>query len=86
MRIEIDKYGNRNEYADDGNWLYQDRSENDRYFTDMVLLGKHEEPWNECTQAEREQWQKWQDEYNPQPEEEVEPENESVESVEQPTE
>lgn len=57
MRIEIDKYGNRNEYADDGKWLYQDRGENDRYFTDIVLLGKHEEPWKECLQAEREQWE-----------------------------
>ena len=57
MRIEIDKYGNRNEYSDEGKWLYQDRSENDRYFTDMVLLGRHEEPWKECSQAEREQWE-----------------------------
>lgn len=57
MRIEFDKYGNRNEYADEGKWLYQDRGENDRYFTDMVLLGKHEEPWAECTQAEREEWE-----------------------------
>lgn len=79
MRIEIDKYGNRNEYSDNGKWLYQDRRENDRYFTDMVLLGKHEEPWSECTQAEREQWE---EEHKP----EQEPEPETVESVKQPTE
>lgn len=69
MKIIIDKYGNRNEYADEGNWLYQDRSENDRYFTDMVLLGKHEEPWAECTNAEKEEWER---EHNPQPEPQVE--------------
>lgn len=38
-------------------WLYQDRGENDRYFTDIVYLGKHENPWPECTQAEREEWE-----------------------------
>lgn len=38
-------------------WLYQDREENDRYFTDMVILGKHEPEWQQCTQADREQWE-----------------------------
>ena len=38
-------------------WLYQDRGENDRYFTDIVYLGKHENPWPECTQAERDEWE-----------------------------
>ena len=45
-------------------WLYQDRGENDRYFTDVVYLGKHENPWHECTQAEREEWER----EHPQPE------------------
>lgn len=57
MRIEIDKYGNRNEYADEDKWLYKDRCENNRYFTGIVLLGKEEKPWPECTQAEREKWE-----------------------------
>lgn len=70
MRIEIDKYGNRNEYSDEGKWLYQDRSENDRYFTGIVLLGKEEKPWPECTQAEREEFERT----HPQPEPEPEPE------------
>ena len=39
-------------------WLYQDRGENDRYFTDMVVLGKHEPEWSQCTQVEREKWEK----------------------------
>lgn len=65
MRIEIDKYGNRNEYPDEGKWLYQDLGENYRYFTDIVLLGKEEKPWSECTQAEREQWE---EEHKSQPE------------------
>lgn len=46
-------------------WLYQDRSENDRYFTDIVYLGKHEPKWAQCTQAEREEWE---EEHKPQPE------------------
>lgn len=57
MRIEIDKYGNRNEYADEGKWLYQDRGENDRYFTTFVWLGKDEDPWAECTNEEKEAWE-----------------------------
>lgn len=65
MRIEIDKYGNRNEYSDEGKWLYQDRNVDDRYFTDVVLLGKKEKPWAECTQAEREEWE---EEHKPTPE------------------
>ena len=39
-------------------WLYQDRGENDRYFTDIVYLGKHEEPWSECTESQKEEWEK----------------------------
>ena len=68
MRIEIDKYGNRNEYSDEGKWLFQDRSENDRYFTDVVLLGKEEKPWPECTQAEREEWEREHPQPEPEPE------------------
>ena len=41
-------------------WLYQDRGENDRYFTDVVYLGKHEPEWAQCTQAEREEWEQLQ--------------------------
>jgi hypothetical protein len=43
--------------AEGYDWLYQDRGENDRYFTDMVILGKHEPEWAQCTQEEREQWE-----------------------------
>lgn len=68
MRIEIDKYGNRNEYSDEGKWLYQDRSENDRYFTTVVLLGKDEDPWQECTNADK---QAWEEEHRPEPIDEV---------------
>lgn len=46
-------------------WLYQDRGENDRYFTDVVYLGKHEPEWAQCTQAEREEWE---EEHKPTPE------------------
>lgn len=65
MRIEIDKYGNRNEYSDEGKWLYQDQDENFRYFTDIVLLGKEEKPWAECTDEEK---REWEEEHKPEPE------------------
>ena len=56
MRIEIDKFGNRNEYSDEGKWLYQDRGENDRYFTTIVLLGNAEPAWSECLDIEKVTW------------------------------
>ena len=52
-------------------WLYQDRGENDRYFTDMVILGKHEPAWAECTNEEKEAWER--EHKQPEP---PEPENE----------
>lgn len=50
----------------EGNWLYQDRGENDRYFTTIVYLGKHEPAWAECTNEEKEEWER----EHPQPEHE----------------
>lgn len=50
--------------TDGYDWLYQDREENDRYFTTFVYLGKSEPAWEECTTAEKEQWES----LNPQPE------------------
>lgn len=47
----------------DGNWLCQERGENDRYFTKKVILGKNENKWAECTNEEKEQF-----EHNNQPE------------------
>lgn len=38
-------------------WLYQDQSEDFRYFTKRVLLGKNAEPWPECTDEEKEKWE-----------------------------
>lgn len=58
--------------VDGYDWLYQDRGENDRYFTDVVYLGKHEPEWAQCTQAERDQWE---EEHKPQ----LEPETETEE-------
>ena len=37
-------------------WLYEDRGENDRYFTTFIILGKNADEWNECTDAEKEAW------------------------------
>lgn len=53
-------------------WLYEDRGENNRYFTKVVFLGKHAEPWAECTNEEKEQWE--HDHQPEQPEETQEPE------------
>ena len=39
-------------------WLYQDRGENERYFTTLVYLGKHEPKWAECTNEEKEDWER----------------------------
>ena len=55
MRIEIIN-GQRVEYADEGNWLYNELSETERYFTDSVYLGKDAEPWKEVTDAEYVTW------------------------------
>lgn len=69
MRIEIDKYGNRNEYSDEGKWLYKDQDENCRYFTTVVYLGKDEEPWEECTDEEKREWEEdHKPEHEPEPE------------------
>lgn len=57
MRIEKDENGLDNQYSDEGKWLYQDQSENYRYFTNVVLLGNGEEPWPECTEQERQEWE-----------------------------
>lgn len=38
-------------------WLYQDRGENERYFTTFVHLGKEEPKWAECTEAEKLAWE-----------------------------
>lgn len=38
-------------------WCYQDQGENYRYFTKRVLLGHDAEPWPECTNEEKEQWE-----------------------------
>lgn len=52
-------------------WLYEDRGENNRYFTDVVYRPEGTNPWPECTQAEREQWE---EEHRP-PQPEPEPED-----------
>ena len=38
-------------------WLYQDRGEDNRYFTTFVILGKHEPEWAQCTDAEKVAWE-----------------------------
>lgn len=38
-------------------WLYEDRAENDRYFTDVVYLPEGTPLWSECTDAEKTAWE-----------------------------
>lgn len=65
----------------EGNWLYQDRDEIDRYFTTIVYLGKHESEWAECSPEAKKAWE------NEHRHTESEPSLEQTEeSVEQPTE
>ena len=47
------------------NWLYEDRGENDRYFTKLVYLGHNAPEWPECTDAEK---IAWEEAHKPQPE------------------
>ena len=71
MRIEVIN-GQRVEFADEGNWLYNDTEDGDRYFTNMVYLGKDANPWDECTDAQMREWK----EQHPKPEPEEELNNE----------
>lgn len=45
-------------------WLYKDLEEDHREFSKLIYLGINDTPWNECTQAEREQWE---EEHKPAP-------------------
>ena len=54
-------------------WLYQDRGENERYFTTFVYLGAHEPEWAQCTDADK---KAWEEEHKPEEPEDVEPINE----------
>jgi len=38
-------------------WLYKDISENERWFSDEICRPKDSEPWLECTNSEKEQWE-----------------------------
>lgn len=38
-------------------WLYQQRGEG-YYFTTMVILGRNENYWAQCTDAQKQEWEK----------------------------
>lgn len=38
-------------------WLYEDRAENGRYFTDVVYLPEGTPFWSECTNEEKLAWE-----------------------------
>ena len=65
MRIETQD-GIRREYPDNGKWLHDSAPDYTRNFkNDFVILGCNAEPWQECTTAEKEEWER----EHPQPEE-----------------
>ena len=57
--------------AQEGKWLYQDQSENYRYFTNEIYLPDDAEFWPDCTNEEKEAWE---EEHKP---EQETPENEN---------
>ena len=61
-------------------WCYQDQGENFRYFTKRVLLGKNEQPWAECTDADKAAYERSVTETETTAESEVEP-NEAEEGT-----
>lgn len=50
-----------------GNWLYEDRGENDRYFTTIVALADGAPLWAECTNEEKEEWEREHPQPEPEP-------------------
>lgn len=59
-------------------WLYEvveENGEEKREFKPFVYLGKNAEPWPECTEQERQDWQTAWDEAHPDPEHEAEHNN-----------
>ena len=63
MKIEIVN-GQRVETPDEDLWLHDGEPDWRRYFTKLVYLGKDAEPWAECTNEEKERWER----EHPQPE------------------
>ena len=57
MKIETKQVELTTQYADEGCWLYQDQGDGFRYFTKKVLLGTNAEPWAECTNEEKEEYE-----------------------------
>ena len=39
-------------------WLHDRKPDYKRYFTTIVILGKHEPAWPECTNEEKEEWER----------------------------
>lgn len=39
------------------NWLFRDLAEDNRVFSKVVYLGKNDTEWDECTDAEKLQWE-----------------------------
>ena len=49
------------------NWLYRDLDNNDRDFTKYIYLGVNDTFWDECTDAEKQEYESKQPEPVPEP-------------------
>ena len=38
-------------------WLYEDRADDDRYFTTVVYRPEGTDPWLECSDADKQAWE-----------------------------
>lgn len=38
-------------------WLYEDRADDDRYFTTVVYRPEGTDPWQECSDADKQAWE-----------------------------
>ena len=61
-------------------WLFEDRADDDRYFTTVVYRPEGTDPWLECTDADK---QAWEDEHRPEPTPDHEPEIQEAEIIDE---
>lgn len=60
----------KRQYAKEGCWLYQDQEDGTRIFTDYIIAPETAQSWPECTNEEKEQWEREHAPIEPEPENE----------------
>ena len=65
----ITEFTTRVQTPDEGfDWLYKDQEGEPRMFRHEVGLPPEAEPWGQCTDAERQEWEEAHQEQEPEPE------------------